>query len=58
MMCQELIDVHAFPFDIILIIRFGYKGQSYEANKKNLEKLLAKATMDKRNLINKENRDK
>ncbi|MCR5228774.1 MAG: ribonuclease P protein component [Solobacterium sp.] len=45
MMCRELIDFENFPSDIILIIRFGYKSLSYEENKKNLEKLLAKSTM-------------
>ena len=48
MMCEELVDFKTFPFDAILIVRFRYKELSYEANKKNLEKLLTKATMDKR----------
>ena len=48
MMCDELIDFSSCPMDIILIVRFGYKDRSYAENKKNLEKLLAKATMDKR----------
>lgn len=48
MMCEELVDFETFPFDVILIIRFGYKNQTYAENKKNLEKLLSKATMDRR----------
>ena len=48
MMCEELVDFKTFPFDAILIVRFRYKELSYETNKKNLEKLLTKATMDKR----------
>ena len=47
MMCQDLIDFRTFPKDIILIVRFGYKNRSYAENKKNLEKLLVKSTMDK-----------
>ena len=47
MMCQELIDFRSFPKDVILIVRFGYKSHSYAENKKNLEKLLVKSTMDK-----------
>lgn len=47
MMCQELIDFRTFPEDVILIVRFGYTGRSYADNKKNLEKLLVKSTMDK-----------
>ncbi len=43
MMCQEVIDFDAFPYDIILIIRFGYKGLNYAENKKNLEKLVQKS---------------
>ena len=57
MMCEELISFAEYPFDVILIIRFGYKNLSYAANKKNLEKLLDKATIDKR-IFNKENRSK
>jgi len=45
MMCQELIDFEEYPFDGILIVRFGYKDGSYAANKNNLEKLLNKATI-------------
>ena len=45
MMCQELLDFKACPFDGILIVRFGYKQLSYESNKNNLEKLFVKAKM-------------
>ena len=45
MMCQDLTDFHSYPFDVILIIRFGYKDNTFETNKNNLEKLLVKATM-------------
>ncbi len=45
MMCEELIDFKTCPFDGVLILRFAYKDQSYEANKKNLEKVLRIATM-------------
>jgi ribonuclease P protein component len=45
MMCQELVDFSDYPFDVILIVRFGYRSAPYEQNKKNLEKLLLKATM-------------
>ncbi len=48
MMCEELVDFETFPLDVILIIRFGYKNMTYAQNKKNLEKLLSKATMDRR----------
>ncbi len=52
MMCEQLIDFKTYPFDVILIIRFRFKELSYERNKNNLEKLLSKATMDKRILKN------
>lgn len=45
MMCEELIDFKEYPLDIILIIRFGYRDKDYAHNKKNLEKLLIKATI-------------
>ena len=45
MMCQELIDFEQCGYDGILIIRFGYKQNSFETNKNSLEKLLAKAKM-------------
>lgn len=45
MLCQETIDFDTFPFDAILIARNTYKTLTYETNKKNLEKLLIKATM-------------
>ena len=48
MMCEELVDFETFPYDVILIIRFAYKKMAYAENKKNLEKLLSKATMDRR----------
>lgn len=45
MMCQDLVDFRSYPNDVILIIRFGYKDNSFESNKNYLEKLLVKATM-------------
>lgn len=45
MMCHELIDFKTFPYDGILIVRFGYLSQDYEKNKKNLEKALNIATI-------------
>lgn len=45
MMCQDLISFHDYPFDGILIIRFGYLKQDFQTNKKSLEKLLDKATI-------------
>jgi RNase P protein component len=48
MMCEELVDFKTYPFDVILIVRFRYKELSYADNKKSLEKLFTKATMDKR----------
>lgn len=48
MMCEELVDFNSCEFDAIIIVRFRYKELSYSDNKKNLEKLLCKATMLKR----------
>lgn len=45
MMCQDLICFDNFPYDCILIVRFGFKEHDFESNKNNLEKLLRKATM-------------
>ena len=45
MMCQDLIDFENWKYDGVLIVRFGYLSCSFEQNKKNLEKLLAKATI-------------
>ena len=45
MMCQDLVHFEDYPFDCILIVRYGYKEQSFESNKNNLEKLFRKATM-------------
>ncbi|MCH4206884.1 MAG: ribonuclease P protein component [Solobacterium sp.] len=45
MMCQDLVNFDSYPFDGILIIRFGYKSLSYADNKNNLEKLLTDATI-------------
>ncbi|MCH3962298.1 MAG: ribonuclease P protein component [Solobacterium sp.] len=45
MMCQDLVDFRDCTKDAVLIVRFGYLNQSYEANKKNLEKLFIKATI-------------
>ena len=45
MMCQDLIAFEKWPFDAVLIVRFGYLSNDFEHNKKNLEKLFSKATM-------------
>lgn len=45
MMCQDLIPFEKWPFDAVLIVRFGYLSNDFEHNKKNLEKLFSKATM-------------
>jgi len=45
MMCQDLVDFKNAPLDAVIIVRFGYRDQSYEFNKNNLEKLLIKATI-------------
>jgi ribonuclease P protein component len=45
MMCQDLIDFDQQKIDGVLIVRFGYLSNTFEQNKKNLEKLLSKATM-------------
>ena len=45
MMCQDLVSFDVYPYDIILIVRFGYKQNNYETNKNLLEKMLVKATM-------------
>ncbi len=45
MMCEELVDFNDYPYDIVLIVRFGYKANDYATNKNNLEKLLIKATI-------------
>jgi ribonuclease P protein component len=43
MMCQEMIDFKTYPYDCIVIARFGYKERSYAINKNNLEKLMLNA---------------
>ncbi|MBQ3461034.1 MAG: ribonuclease P protein component [Solobacterium sp.] len=45
MMCQDLIRFDEYPYDCVLIVRFGYKEHTFETNKNNLEKLFRKATM-------------
>ena len=40
MMCQDLIPVKTYAYDIIIIVRFGYKSLSFLENKNNLEKLV------------------
>ena len=45
MMCQNLVDFEHWPYDGVLIVRFGYLSGTFEQNKKNLEKLLSKATI-------------
>ncbi len=45
MMCQDVFDFDSYPYDVILIIRYGYVDQTFESNKKALEKLAVKATI-------------
>ena len=45
LMCQDLVDFKSASLDAVIIVRFGYRDQSYEFNKNNLEKLLIKATI-------------
>lgn len=45
MMCQDLVDFEKFPFDAVIIVRFGYLSNDFEHNKNSLEKLFSKATM-------------
>lgn len=45
MMCQDLVDFSAYPYDVILILRISYRDRSYDTNKKNLEKLLCNGTI-------------
>lgn len=40
MMCEELVDFRSFPYDLILIVRFGFKDLSFAENRSNLKKLL------------------
>lgn len=47
MMLQDLVDFHNCPCDAIVIVRFGYRDNSYADNKNLLEKGLNKATMNK-----------
>lgn len=45
MMCEQLVDFEKCQYDAVLIVRYGYRDLSYADNKKNLEKVLQKATM-------------
>ena len=45
MMCQDLVRFEEYPYDCVLIVRYGFKEQLFESNKNNLEKLFRKATM-------------
>lgn len=45
MMCQDLVDFNYATQDAVIIIRFSYKDNDYEANKKSLEKIFRKATI-------------
>lgn len=46
MMLQDTIDFKKCPVDAVIIIRFNYNGLDFEANKKNLEKIMDKATIE------------
>lgn len=46
MMLQDTIDFKVYPSDAVIIIRFNYNGLDYSANKKNLEKIMVKATIE------------
>ena len=45
MMCQDLIPFDTCSHDFVIIIRFGYRNNSYDVNKNSLEKLCRKATI-------------
>jgi ribonuclease P protein component len=45
MMCQDLVDFKNADFDVVVIVRFGYRNLSFAENKNNLEKLFIKATI-------------
>ena len=45
MMCQDLVDFKNADFDVVEIVRFGYRNLSFAENKNNLEKLFIKATI-------------
>ena len=45
MMCQDLVNFKDANFDVVVIVRFGYKNLSFDENKNNLEKLFIKATI-------------
>ena len=45
MMCQDLFDFETCKYDFVIIIRFGYRNNSYDTNKNSLEKLCRKATI-------------
>ena len=42
MICEELVAFDSFPYDLILIVRFGFKDHTYAENHSNLKKLLDK----------------
>ena len=45
MMCMELIPFSSYAYDAVIIARKDYLKESYDGNKKNLEKLLIKDTI-------------
>ncbi|NLC97002.1 MAG: ribonuclease P protein component [Erysipelotrichaceae bacterium] len=45
MMIQEIFDFYNYPYDIIIIIRNGFKSNSYEQNKNFLENILKTSTI-------------
>ena len=45
MMCQDLVDFKNADFDVVVIVRFGFRNLSFAENKNNLEKLFIKATI-------------
>lgn len=46
MMCQDIVNFTEYPFDCIVIVRYGYQDLSYADNKNNLEKLLYASIME------------
>ena len=46
MMLQDTIDFKTYPSDAVIIIRFNYNGFDNSTNKKNLEKIMVKATIE------------
>ena len=46
MMFHDTIDFKVYPSDAVIIIRFNYNGLDFDTNKKNLEKIMVKATIE------------